>query len=100
LDQASAVYERAVSGILSKSMLLHFAYADFEEQLNKNEKVHQIYTKYLELEDIDPTLVSNPKTLVMNSNNKTFFAVVLHPVHEVHPADGRHGRCARHLQEG
>ncbi len=39
-------------------MLLHFAYADFEEQQNKKEKVHKIYKKFLELEDIDPTLVS------------------------------------------
>ena len=40
-------------------MMLHFAYADFEEQLNKNEKVHEIYKQYLAIEGIDPTLVSD-----------------------------------------
>ncbi len=57
LDQASALYERATSGMLSKSMLLHFAYADFEEQQSRFDRVHQIYQKYLSREDIDPTLV-------------------------------------------
>ena len=57
LEQASALFERATSGILSKSMLLHFAYADFEEQQMKLEKVHKVYQKFLEIKDIDPTLV-------------------------------------------
>ena len=55
--QASSMYSRATAGLLSKSMMLHFAYADFEEQLNKNEKVHEIYKQYLAIEGIDPTLV-------------------------------------------
>lgn len=38
-------------------MLLYFAYADFEEGRMKYEKVHQIYEKFLEMEDADPTLV-------------------------------------------
>ena len=57
LDQASALYERATTGVLSRSMLMHFAYADFEEQNSRREKVHQIYKKYLDMEDVDPTLV-------------------------------------------
>jgi hypothetical protein len=57
LEQASALYDRATNGILKKSMLLHFAYADFEEQQMKFDKVQQIYQKYLEIEDVDPTLV-------------------------------------------
>ena len=52
------MYERAVNGVLKRSMLLHFAYADFEEQQTKHEKAHSIYKKYLEIEDIDPSLVS------------------------------------------
>ena len=51
------MYSRATTGLLSRSMMLHFAYADFEEQLNKNEKVHEIYKQYLAIEGIDPTLV-------------------------------------------
>jgi len=39
-------------------MLLYFAYADFEEGRLKYDKVHQIYDRFLEIEDIDPTLVS------------------------------------------
>lgn len=56
LDQASTLYDRAISSVLQKSMLLHFAFADFEEQQMKKDTVHQIYLKYLEIEDIDPTL--------------------------------------------
>lgn len=52
------MFERATSTLLSKNMLLYFAYADYEEGRLKYEKVHQIYTKYLEINDIDPTLVS------------------------------------------
>ena len=71
LDQASALYERATTGVLSKSMLLHFAYADFEEQNSRKEKVHQIYKKYLEMEDVDPTLV------------KFFFSVLQQRMHKM-----------------
>lgn len=39
-------------------MLLYFAYADFEEGRHKYEKVHQIYSKFLDIPEIDPTLVS------------------------------------------
>ena len=49
IDQTEAFYERATSGILHRSMLLHFAFADFEEQLNKYTKVHEIYNKFLEV---------------------------------------------------
>ena len=62
LDLASTMYERAVNGVLKRSMLLHFAYADFEERQMKQEKVHAIYKKYLDIEDIDPSLVR--KTLL------------------------------------
>lgn len=51
------MYERAISGVLCKNMLLYFAYCDFEEARVKYEKVHTIYQKLLEVEDIDPTLV-------------------------------------------
>ena len=64
LEQASALYERATStssssggGALSHSAVLHFAYADFEEQHSRFDRVHQIYQKYLAIQDVDPTLV-------------------------------------------
>ncbi|XP_049793735.1 protein suppressor of forked [Schistocerca nitens] len=55
-DEAAAVYERATASLLKKNMLLYFAYADFEEGRLKYEKVHQIYGRFLEIPDIDPTL--------------------------------------------
>ncbi|XP_066998910.2 protein suppressor of forked isoform X2 [Anabrus simplex] len=55
-DEAAAIYERATSTLLKKNMLLYFAYADFEEGRLKYEKVHQIYSRFLEIQDIDPTL--------------------------------------------
>ena len=57
-DEAATIFDRATSTILKHSMLLHFAYADFEEGRMKYEKVHEIYKTYLELQEIDPTLVS------------------------------------------
>lgn len=50
------MFERATSTLLSKNMLLYFAYADYEEGRLKYDKVHQIYHKYLDIKDIDPTL--------------------------------------------
>ncbi|KAF4513873.1 UNVERIFIED_CONTAM: hypothetical protein B566_EDAN017209 [Ephemera danica] len=69
-DEAGSIYERAISGVLQRNMLLYFAYADFEEGRMKYEKVHQIYTRLLEIPDIDPSL-----------EEKTFGCI--HPVHEV-----------------
>ena len=56
-DEGSAMYERAISGPLSHNALLYFAYADYEESRIKYEKVHQIYSKFLEQSDVDPSLV-------------------------------------------
>lgn len=55
-DEAGNMFERATSTVLRNNMLLHFAYADFEEGRLKYDKVHQIYQRFLELPDIDPTL--------------------------------------------
>ncbi|KAG0424775.1 hypothetical protein HPB47_027996, partial [Ixodes persulcatus] len=55
-DEAAAVYERATTTLLRKNTLLYFAYADFEESRMKHDKVHQIYNKFIEIPDIDPTL--------------------------------------------
>lgn len=59
LEDAAAVYERAISTFLKTNMLLHFAYADFEERRNKKEKSSEIYNRLLEVKDekFDPTLV-------------------------------------------
>ena len=56
-DDAATMFERATSTLLSKNMLLYFAHADFEEGRVKYEKVHQIYQKFLDIADINPTLV-------------------------------------------
>lgn len=81
-EQASALYERATTGVLKKSMLLHFAYADFEEQNLKNDKVHQIYQKFFDIEDIDPTLVSVCTAHDFHFRDDIYIAG-LYPVHEV-----------------
>lgn len=55
-DEAANMYERAISSLLKRNLLLYFAYADFEESRMKFQKVHQIYQKVLDISDIDPTL--------------------------------------------
>lgn len=57
-DEAANILERAISGVLSRNALLYFAYADFEEGRMKYDKVHQMYKKFLDIPDVDPTLVS------------------------------------------
>jgi hypothetical protein len=59
--QASQLYERAISGVLSTCALLYFAYADFEEQNMKYEKVHTIYQKYLDHQARDCALDKKKK---------------------------------------
>jgi len=55
-EEAVALYEKATSNFLKNNLLLHFAYADFEESRKRYQKVHNIYEKLLR-EDIDHTLV-------------------------------------------
>nr|SVE82378.1 EOG090X026K [Daphnia magna]SVE82946.1 EOG090X026K [Daphnia magna] len=55
-EEVSNIYERSINGPMSHNSLLYFAYADYEEGRIKYDKAHQIYTKYLEQHDIDPTL--------------------------------------------
>uniref|UniRef100_T1J5R7 Cleavage stimulation factor subunit 3 n=1 Tax=Strigamia maritima TaxID=126957 RepID=T1J5R7_STRMM len=55
-EEAATIYERATNSMLQKNMLLYFAYADFEEGRMKYDKVHQIYNKFAEISDCDPTL--------------------------------------------
>lgn len=63
-EEAANMFERATSTLLTKNMLLYFAYADYEEGRLKYEKVHQIYQKYLDIKDIDPTLVGLKKNAI------------------------------------
>ncbi|CAK8683477.1 unnamed protein product [Clavelina lepadiformis] len=55
-DEASSLYERAISTLMKENNLIHFAYADFEEGRMKYDKVHTIYQRLLEIKDIDQTL--------------------------------------------
>ena len=61
------LYERAIKGVMKESHLLYFAYADFEEERRNFEDVKKIYNRLLELENVDPTLVSR-HTFVNNMN--------------------------------
>lgn len=56
LDQLEALFEKCTSGMMQKCLLVHLRYADFLEIQTKYEKVHEIYSNFLESEDIDPSL--------------------------------------------
>jgi hypothetical protein len=71
--QASQLYERAISGVLSTCALLYFAYADFEEQNMKYEKVHTIYQKYLDHQVSDCALKKENKTPKKNQKSLLLF---------------------------
>ncbi|UJR14715.1 hypothetical protein I4U23_001708 [Adineta vaga] len=59
LDEASTLYERATQTYMRSNMLIHFAYADFEEYRLNVDKARAIYDRLLDLNESnlkDPTL--------------------------------------------
>lgn len=61
LKEETTLFERATKGLMRNSLLIHFAYADFEESRNDRKKALSIYNNLIELgqqdEQIDLTLV-------------------------------------------
>jgi len=55
-EKVAEMYQRATA-ILKDNLLLHFAYADYEESRSKFDKVESIYKSLINYNDIDPTLV-------------------------------------------
>lgn len=55
-DQVVALYEKAISNIHAKNLILYLAFADFEEEQMRNTSAHEIYKKFLSQEDVDPSL--------------------------------------------
>ena len=56
-DQVVALYEKAISNLHAKNLILYLAFADFEEQQMRIPSAHKIYKDFLSQEDVDPTLV-------------------------------------------
>lgn len=59
LDEASSLYERATRSYMRSNMLIHFAYADFEEYRLNIDKARAIYNRLLDVNEAnltDPTL--------------------------------------------
>lgn len=63
-DQIVALYEKAISNLHAKNLILYLAFADFEEQQMKTESAHEIYKK------------------ISRSRRSRSYAV-LHPLHEI-----------------
>jgi len=55
-DQISTLYEKAISNLHAKNLILYLAFADFEEQQMKTENAHELYKKFLAQDGVDPTL--------------------------------------------
>uniref|UniRef100_A0A5S6R1X7 Suf domain-containing protein n=1 Tax=Trichuris muris TaxID=70415 RepID=A0A5S6R1X7_TRIMR len=56
VNYTTALFERAIGFVWKNNVLLHFAYADYEEERMRFDKVHSIYNRLLENSSIDPTL--------------------------------------------
>uniref|UniRef100_A0A914I989 Suppressor of forked domain-containing protein n=1 Tax=Globodera rostochiensis TaxID=31243 RepID=A0A914I989_GLORO len=56
LSDVIKLYERAISGLMKDNQMLHFAYADFEEEKRRFENAKKIYDRLLACESVDPTL--------------------------------------------
>ena len=79
-DQVVALYEKAISNIHAKNLILYLAFADFEEEQMRNTSAHEIYKKFLSQEDVDPSLVWGHPYITW-----TFFGYFyIHPVHVVY----------------
>lgn len=89
-EEAANMFERATSTLLTKNMLLYFAYADYEEGRLKYEKVHQIYQKYLDIKDIDPTLVGLKKKRNRVSAILNFYFLGVCAIYEICQTRGGH----------
>uniref|UniRef100_A0A915NUS9 Suppressor of forked domain-containing protein n=1 Tax=Meloidogyne floridensis TaxID=298350 RepID=A0A915NUS9_9BILA len=50
------LYEKAVSGLMKSNQMLHFAYADFEEERRKYDNAKKIYDRLLSQQSVDPSL--------------------------------------------
>jgi cleavage stimulation factor subunit 3 len=57
VQEARDVYDTVTSTFLPESLLLHFAFADFEEGQGCNDKAEEVYENLLKNEAIDPSLV-------------------------------------------
>ncbi len=51
LDEAATLYERAIQTYMRPNMLIHFAYADFEEQRLNVDKARAIYNRLLDVNE-------------------------------------------------
>ena len=51
-----ALYEKAISNLHAKNLIIYLAFADFEELQLRTSNAHEIYKKFLAQEDVDPTL--------------------------------------------
>ncbi|KAL3093072.1 hypothetical protein niasHT_022522 [Heterodera trifolii] len=56
LSDVIKLYERAITGLMKENQMLHFAYADFEEENRRYENAKKIYDRLLACESVDPTL--------------------------------------------
>ena len=56
-EQVVALYEKAISNLHAKNLIIYLAFADFEEQQMRTQNAQEIYQKFLAQEDIDPSLV-------------------------------------------
>nr|CAD2151073.1 unnamed protein product [Meloidogyne enterolobii] len=52
------LYEKAVSGLMKSNQMLHFAYADFEEERRKYDNAKKIYDRLLSQQSVDPSLTN------------------------------------------
>ncbi|CAF0768409.1 unnamed protein product [Brachionus calyciflorus] len=55
-NEAVNLYERAIESFMKKNALIYFAYCDFEESRLNYSKCKEIYEKYIEICDVDPSL--------------------------------------------
>ena len=76
------LYEKAVSGLMKSNQMLHFAYADFEEERRKYDNAKKIYDRLLSQQNIDPSLVMNH--IFINFLNIIFFFSDLHSINEIY----------------
>lgn len=73
-NAAADLYERAINSFMKSNVLIHLAYADFEENRLNLRKVYEIYEKCLANENIEPNLIWIQYIMFVRRNEDIFAA--------------------------
>lgn len=95
LKEETNLFERATKGFMKSNLLIHFAYADFEELRNERKKAQDIYNNLLEASKEDPSL--NPTLIYIQLMRFTRRTDGLKAARAVFKRARDENKCSHHI---